>query len=89
MNTGTITLEQFTYFRRLRFMLCMPHITDDDCAAIDLRLGEVARTFKTGGSEVSMVSIAQSEARALIRQRIAAGLTHHICAADAEEGTWT
>jgi hypothetical protein len=82
-----ITTEQAAYHRRMRFSLDMPHLSDDDCAAIDLRLGEVARFLKTGGGEVSMISIARSESRALIRQRIAAGLTHHLCTADAEEGT--
>jgi hypothetical protein len=87
MSAATMTPDLFAYYRLMRVRLRMPHITDDDCAAIDLRLGEVARTLKTGGGEVSMISVARSEARALVRQRIAAGLTHHLCAADAEEGT--
>ena len=81
-----ITTAQAAYHRLMRVTLQMPSLSDADCAAIDLRLGEVARTLKTGGGEVSMISVARSEARALVRQRISAGLTHHICAADAEEG---
>ena len=84
-----ITTEQAAYHRLMRVTLQMPHLSDGDCAAIDLRLGEVARILKTGGASVSVLSLARSEARALVRQRIVAGKTHHLCAFSAQEGSTT
>lgn len=76
MSFGGIKQAQIEYYMRLRRTVGMPHLTSADCAAIDRRLGEVARTFKTGGSTVSAISIAIYEARALIRERVVDGKTH-------------
>ena len=82
-----ITTEQAAYHRQMRVTLQMPRLSDGDCMAIDQRLGEVARTLKTGGAGMSVLSLARSEARSLIRQRLVAGKTHHLCAFSAEEVT--
>lgn len=86
MNIDVRTREQAAYHRLMRVTLQMPSLSDDDCAAIDLRLGEVARTFKTGGSGVSVVSVAIDEAHALIRQRVASGESRYLCG-DAQGST--
>ena len=65
----------------------MPLLTTADCVAVDARLGEVARTLKTGGGGVSVVSLAKSEAHALIRQRVVSGKTRLADAKIIEERT--
>ena len=78
-----ITTEQAAYHRQMRVTLQMPRLSDGDCMAIDQRLGEVARTLNR--ASVCCLSLARSEARALIRQRMIEGTTHRDCAFSAQE----